>query len=500
MFSKALFKQSCKANGLMWGIITFAVCLMLACVMLVSGGGNIAEIKNGVQDTIIKSEIDANIKARAFNYYEIDYAAFVEFDGYFTEEYQKAVAAGDENAQTTAYTAAATKLLTYANGVIEAKGYEDGSDEALEIKGLIFYSLNPAGKYNSFYEGLGEEPLTYDLSKMSDEYRSEYCRKAAGIFLAGNITSEKAVEKMVNQLSNYNVDREKYDSFGYTYASVKKLSDTSLVTYIARLNYEVASLDTTAADYAEQVAKIKEELVGDISGGFLASLPDEVNDALKEVGSMDLYNLIVGSIFYKMAGFLLPFIYVIMVSNSLIAGQVDSGSMAYILSTSTKRDQVTFTQALFLVCSLFAMSLCTTVTSCVCLAIVKTADIGLTYGQLILMNLGSFAVLFAVGGICFLSSCWFNRSKKAMAIGGGITMFFLVATMLGLFGSPVLPSVVRLAALNFFNYVTIISLFDVVSILGGTLTFLWKMAILFVGGAVCYFIGARKFRKKDLPL
>ena len=42
MFSKALFKQSCKANGLMWGIITFAVCFMLACVMVISGSGNIS--------------------------------------------------------------------------------------------------------------------------------------------------------------------------------------------------------------------------------------------------------------------------------------------------------------------------------------------------------------------------------------------------------------------------------------------------------------------------
>ena len=47
MFSKALFKQSCKANGVMWSIITAAVCFMLACVMLISGSGNISDIKNG---------------------------------------------------------------------------------------------------------------------------------------------------------------------------------------------------------------------------------------------------------------------------------------------------------------------------------------------------------------------------------------------------------------------------------------------------------------------
>ena len=45
MFSKALFKQSCKANGTMWAIITFAVCFMLSCVMLISGSGNLGETK-----------------------------------------------------------------------------------------------------------------------------------------------------------------------------------------------------------------------------------------------------------------------------------------------------------------------------------------------------------------------------------------------------------------------------------------------------------------------
>ena len=54
LFSKALFKQSCKANGLMWGIITLAVCFTLACVMLISGTSSISTVKTGVQDTIIE--------------------------------------------------------------------------------------------------------------------------------------------------------------------------------------------------------------------------------------------------------------------------------------------------------------------------------------------------------------------------------------------------------------------------------------------------------------
>ena len=83
MFSKALFKQSCKANGTMWAIITFAVCFMLACVMLISGNGNIGEVKNSIQDTIIVKEVDAGLEKRAVNYYNNAVDGLGQFDRLF---------------------------------------------------------------------------------------------------------------------------------------------------------------------------------------------------------------------------------------------------------------------------------------------------------------------------------------------------------------------------------------------------------------------------------
>ena len=83
MFSKALFKQSCKANGTMWSIITVAVCFMLACVMLISGNGNIGEVKNSIQDTIIVKEVDAGLEKRAVNYYHNAVDGLWQFDRLF---------------------------------------------------------------------------------------------------------------------------------------------------------------------------------------------------------------------------------------------------------------------------------------------------------------------------------------------------------------------------------------------------------------------------------
>ncbi len=81
-----------------------------------------------------------------------------------------------------------------------------------------------------------------------------------------------------------------------------------------------------------------------------------------------------------------------------------------------------------------------------------------------------------------------------------MSIFALVAAMLGLFGSPVIPSVVRLDSLNYFNDVTIISFFDVISIMEGTNTFIWKFIILAVMGLIGYIVGSLRFTKKDLPL
>lgn len=546
MFSKALFKQSCKANGVMWTIITFAVCFMLACVMLISGNGNIGETKNAIEDTIIQKEIDAAIEERAINYYSLSDSALTTFDkeyiaAFDKAEYLKTVAAlmAGGKSESEAKTAAASKYYGVAalkvNFAAEQKaadlGYGDDKEKTQEIVGVSMFALNPElieegskTLYNA-YLGKTEDILdAYDVTSLvvyamqdkGEEYitsieRRDYvstrAEKAGANFLALNIVSEEAVDEMIKTLSSYGVDRAKYDSFGYNYENVKKLARNTVITYSNRLEYELSELEKKYAaggfaseeEYKAAVKKTNADLIKAISGSLLDSLPSEVSDALEDIGQADLYTLIVGSIFYKLAGLLLPIIYMIMASNNLISGQVDSGSMAYVLSTSIKRKTVAFTQAVYLVGSLFAMFLLTTATGCVCLAIVGT-DIGLTYGKLLLLNLGAFLVLFALSGLNFFTSCYFDRSKRSMAIGGGLSIFALVAAMLGLFGSPVIPKVVRLDSLNYFNYTTIISMFDVVSIMDGTTVFVWKFAILAALGLIGLIAGSLKFTKKDLPL
>lgn len=558
MFSKALFKQSCKANGTMWAIITFAVCFMLSCVMLISGSGNLGETKNAIQDTIIQEEVEASFETRGLNYYGLESKYLKRYDQLFADELSKTapdvftrefIASGMDKtvaaqktlaqvAPAAGQNAAAALQAEVAADVIAAdiKAHENEVDykpitadsaAVKEAVGVTLFAISPDAEDFKLYTDVitaNDKKFTPSayvdneyLASMLTAVLGEKLESNEGVinnylqsryndidsraevystkFLAANMTTDAAKNALLDALSSYGVDEAKYDSFGYDYAQIDRISREAVITYRNRYDYEVNELGKTPEE-------ANKNLYTEVASSLLAALPEEVASAIKEVGELDLYSLIVGSIFYKLAGLLLPIIYMIMASNNLIAGQVDRGSMAYVLSTSTKRESVVFTQALYLIGSLFAMFCLTTATGCVCLAIVRVdnASIQLTYGNFLLLNLGAFLVLFALSGLCFFTSCYFDRSKLAMAIGGGLSIFALVAAMLGLFGTQTIPSVVRLDALNYFNYATIITLFDVISIIDKTGVFIWKFAILLVMGIVGYVLGARKFIKKDLPL
>lgn len=599
MFSKALFKQSCKANGTMWIIVTVAVCFMLTCVMLISGNGNIGEVKNSIQDTIIVKEVDSQMEKRAINYYDNASDGLSEFDAIFVdkasellqyygwfimipnqsnytnnelylqalnnwltmipeikiesnqvliseiqntmpeqsnftsiEQYLIALSTwyAQVNLNTndlikSVYASTCSELQTNILTKAKQLGYEQDDNQTQEMLGSVMYILNPNQMFNDFYlENNEQVPDEYDVQSLiihlqtqdiaeylksseRKEYRNQRSATNASIFLAGNMMKKANVDALMEALNSYGVTQEKYQSFGYTYDAIKNKGFTAITTYQARLENELAILEKnylnglyqSETEYLTAIVETKATLSTEISSSFLSTLPQAVSEALEEIGKTDLYTLIVGSIFYKLAGLLLPIIYMIMVANNLIAGQVDSGSMAYVLSTSTKRISVVLTQAVYLIGSLLAMFILTTITSCISLTFVSE-EVELTYGKLVLLNLGAFLVLFALSGLCFFTSCLFDRSKKAMAIGGGLSIFALVAAMLGLFGSPVIPTVIRLKSLNYFNYATIISLFDVISIMDGTSVFISKYIILVGLGIIGYIIGSYIFTKKDLPL
>ncbi len=215
------------------------------------------------------------------------------------------------------------------------------------------------------------------------------------------------------------------------------------------------------------------------------------------------FTVFFNKIYFTVIGMLPPFIFIIIAAYMLIAGQVDKGSMAYILSTPTKRSAVAITEASYMIIApLLLMSI-------VC--VVRCISTKLFFGEVniprtILLYLGMYLVTEAAAGICYMFSCIFNQSSKSLGVGGGITVWFFLASLLGMFGSEDLVNMgVGAEILNIFNKLTIISLFDATAVQTIETSsvdtgFIPGMIILIVISATCYIAGAVKFCKKDLPL
>ena len=501
MFSKPLFKQSCKANALVWALVTFATCFMLAVVIVVIGTTDASAIRDSMVKVFQDDYVYAQVEKNAMTYYNITDTAL---DAYETQK-------SNFDTLTSTVTEPGYQMITGGYDMLVESGMSDEEARAAitEQSSVLGLTREHIDALIDYYLACGNDlsdttVSSYIMNGVADEVYNqlleEYNQEMADFVRA----------MMTEAIDNYHAQSgQTTDEFAADY--IAKMLGEQIPEILAGegLTYAAADVESHAhdaiQDFRGQMLIDPEQdamqLIDELSASILDKFPDDVNQALEEIQDLDVFGLIVGSVFFKAAGLLLPIVYTIMTANNLIAGQVDSGSMAYVLSTPTKRNKVVITQMYFLVLSLLAMFALTTLTGVICLAAIgDTPAVTISYGEMVLLNLGAFITMFAISGICFLASAWFNRSKQAMTWGGGVSMFFLVTVILGLFGSPVIPSAIRIEAMNYFNYVTIISLFDSISVLNGTLTFLWKLAILAAIGIVCYIISVIRFKRKDLPL
>lgn len=238
-----------------------------------------------------------------------------------------------------------------------------------------------------------------------------------------------------------------------------------------------------------------------------------------EVMSRIDLNSVISDLVYKIAGGILPMIYVMIVSNNLLASQVSSGSMAYVLSTPTSRRTVVRTSYLYLFASLLAMYLVITGSALASETIagaIRLANGGTSKMiplRTILLCFSSFCALFALSGICFGASAFFNKSNNSIAVGGGVCVISFIAAILGLFGSKVFVSVgLGVEAMDVFNKITIFTLIDTDSVVGFSkalahiedaeisYNWIWECAIMLGIGIVAAAFGSFRFLKKDLPL
>ena len=540
MINKALFKQSCKANWVKWLSVTIATCTMLAIVIIVLGNLGINDIRDSLKDVFTQADQEAVLKENSVDSYDL-YLTSVDgsnqivvgigqmFDSYdkAKEDYETATgspATGD--ALVAIQTQIAQGMVSQFEGMLEGTGFTSEQLQALIVGQLTAYDSDPAAETNfinlikmflpnmlpqqiasqakeqALANGATEEEATATeeqvLALATVAVNDYVTQSGSPTFVYSTALFESNAAQYVNQMMYdqvYNLQISQgveEDEANINATAVKVISNTAISTY--QLWQHEYSADGSLTD--DEKALAKTEATKSISD----QIPEKVAVALEELGNMDVYGLIIGSIFYRIAGLLLPMVFVIMTANSLLAGQVDSGSMAYVLSTPTKRRTVSVTQMTYLLFALFSMFALLTVVSVIAVWIVGGNNFAINFSEILLFNLGAFLTMFAIAGFCFMCSAIFNRTKHSLSIGGGLTIFSLVCTILGLFGSSVVPSAMRISQMNFFNYLSLITFFDTTDILTGSMDWLWKFGILLAVGIVTIIIGVFRFDKKDLPL
>ncbi|MBC8080878.1 MAG: ABC transporter permease subunit [Gorillibacterium sp.] len=209
--------------------------------------------------------------------------------------------------------------------------------------------------------------------------------------------------------------------------------------------------------------------------------------AINPLGDISSLIAFIANQFYGMMAIIFPMIYLIIVGNKLIAGQVDKGSMAYNLSTPVTRTQITFTSAIYLVGSLAVMFGFIAGVGSAVAAIVQPGV--LDYGVFLTLTLGCFLFQFAISGITFFASCVFNNSSRSLTVGAGLPLAFFAFNLLASMSDE----------LQFLKNFSLITLFDRDAIMDGK-GYLAKLIILAVIGIVLYVAGIKAFKEKDLPL
>lgn len=272
-------------------------------------------------------------------------------------------------------------------------------------------------------------------------------------------------------------------------------SEVPMDTYVRQFEYVFALSGQNGVFSGEELS------VDDMMAAMLSTM-GVADDLFTNMAEMDTTAML-HKMYFTVMGLLPLFLFIVVVANSLIVNQVDSGSLAYILSTPTKRSAVVNTQAVFLIIVPFLI--------CSIVCAVRTVDSKLFTGGAdvevnMMLYLGMYILTEAVAGICYMGSCLFNQSRRSLAFGGGIAVWFFLASLLGMFGSEDMVNTgMGVEELGIFNKLTLVGLYDTQAITtigtdAADMSFVWKLAVLAGIAAVTYTAGNIRFQKKDLPL
>ncbi len=196
----------------------------------------------------------------------------------------------------------------------------------------------------------------------------------------------------------------------------------------------------------------------------------------------------IGSYFYGMLVFMIPLIYVSIMGHSLMARYVDSGSMAYLLSTPNTRVRIAMTQGVYFLSSIGVLFVfLTAATIGMCASMFPNM---LDVGAFVRLNACAFLLTCAVSSICWFFSCLFSETKYSLAFGVGIPVLLFMLNVIGGMKQQ----------LNWLASVSVYRLFRASDILADNANVLGVCLIFLAVTVFLYGSGILVFKKKNLPL
>lgn len=191
---------------------------------------------------------------------------------------------------------------------------------------------------------------------------------------------------------------------------------------------------------------------------------------------------------YGMIFIAFPAVFLIILTNRLVAKYVDNGSMAYLLSVPQKRSKTAITQAVFMITAILILVVFMTGLVILCGAVMFPGELDIP--AFLRVNVGLFGVLFFLGSICFLASCICNESKNAVGVGSAVTVYSILVQMVARIGDK----------FEYLKYATPLTLFDVDGLAAGD-TSAWLLClILYVCGLLSSTAGIIIFSRRNLPV
>lgn len=219
---------------------------------------------------------------------------------------------------------------------------------------------------------------------------------------------------------------------------------------------------------------------------MIAMLPIEMVKALGFENMGTTLTTYLTGYMYGFLVFLFPMIATIVIHHRMIAGNVDKGSMVYLLTTPHSRKRIVSNQLLFGLLSIVALFIVSTIFAVMLSTIIFPGE--LEIGKFIYLNVQVIVLYAAISSICFFGSVIANEAKHSLGIGVGVPVGFLVIQMLANASDQ----------LHFMRYFTMYTLFQTEEILEGSITSIINLCILLAIAVIMYAISIRIFDRKNL--